>query len=408
MNPLDILIQARDAASKVFEKVGDKAGDLDKKIEGVDKTMGRAEKSSFSFARVLETSIGTALGGLISVAGEAAIGFAKLGFEKNAAATEGYADTLKRVQDGFGAIAQIVTQPLFDVFYAGLQGLADLLNSPAFVVGVYNITQALAALPNSPVGQWLTGTLIPALQEAGAKIAEHLAPALERLAPYLEKIGAFLGPLVAQAFEMIGKHLLEVIAATTESIAKFLDAIPVFLDFAETVGGQVNTAVQGFANLWTDINLKMQDAVKFVADTGKAFSDLATNLQGGVASGIQWFVDSVLTPLQNIIGGIVSAIQEAIDLFNYLASLTGANVPTPPTGGAGYERGGSFIVPEGFPRDSFPMRVSSGERVTVTPKSHVGGASSGATFIFNVRVDSELRAQQLARKVRVLAAMGAT
>jgi hypothetical protein len=34
---------------------------------------------------------------------------------------------------------------------------------------------------------------------------------------------------------------------------------------------------------------------------------------------------------------------------------------------AGWARGGSFIVPPGFPNDSFPMRVQSGERVTVTP-----------------------------------------
>jgi hypothetical protein len=33
----------------------------------------------------------------------------------------------------------------------------------------------------------------------------------------------------------------------------------------------------------------------------------------------------------------------------------------------GYAQGGSFIVPPGYPNDSYPMRVQSGERVTVTP-----------------------------------------
>jgi hypothetical protein len=38
----------------------------------------------------------------------------------------------------------------------------------------------------------------------------------------------------------------------------------------------------------------------------------------------------------------------------------------------GYAGGGSFVVPSGYPNDSYPMRVQSGERVSVTP----AGASS--------------------------------
>lgn len=47
--------------------------------------------------------------------------------------------------------------------------------------------------------------------------------------------------------------------------------------------------------------------------------------------------------------------------------------PTGPTssvgaGGPGFQRGGAFTVRRGFPHDTFPMRVSSGERVTVRPR----------------------------------------
>jgi len=48
--------------------------------------------------------------------------------------------------------------------------------------------------------------------------------------------------------------------------------------------------------------------------------------------------------------------------------------PTQPIGG--YASGGDFIVPPGFPNDSYPMRVQSGERVTVTPQ---GQSQSGIT-----------------------------
>ena len=36
--------------------------------------------------------------------------------------------------------------------------------------------------------------------------------------------------------------------------------------------------------------------------------------------------------------------------------------------GKGYARGGDFIVPAGYPGDRFPISVSSGERVTITPQ----------------------------------------
>lgn len=38
---------------------------------------------------------------------------------------------------------------------------------------------------------------------------------------------------------------------------------------------------------------------------------------------------------------------------------------------AGYAMGGDFIVPPGYPQDSYPIMVESGERVTVTPRTAV-------------------------------------
>lgn len=40
--------------------------------------------------------------------------------------------------------------------------------------------------------------------------------------------------------------------------------------------------------------------------------------------------------------------------------------------GAGFAQGGAFKVPPGYPNDTFPMRVSSGELVTVIPASQAG------------------------------------
>lgn len=56
--------------------------------------------------------------------------------------------------------------------------------------------------------------------------------------------------------------------------------------------------------------------------------------------------------------------------------------------GPGYASGGSFKVPPGYPNDTFPMRVSSGEQVTVIPAGQAGmgpgfagGSGQGATLL---------------------------
>ena len=85
-----------------------------------------------------------------------------------------------------------------------------------------------------------------------------------------------------------------------------------------------------------------------------------------------------------------------------LPSVPSAGGTTPPVGGPGFARGGSFIVPQGFPNDTFPMRVSSGERVTVSPRG-----SGGGNFVFNVSVSNDAMLNALMRKVRGLAMMNA-
>jgi hypothetical protein len=51
-----------------------------------------------------------------------------------------------------------------------------------------------------------------------------------------------------------------------------------------------------------------------------------------------------------------------------------------------FAQGGSFTVPPGYPDDSFPMRVESGEHVQVTP---AGGSGSGQLLQNDIYVDGE-------------------
>lgn len=55
--------------------------------------------------------------------------------------------------------------------------------------------------------------------------------------------------------------------------------------------------------------------------------------------------------------------------------------------------GGSFIVPGGYPNDSFPLMVETGERVTVTPANRVGsGGDSSGVIAALARVETKIGA----------------
>ena len=57
-----------------------------------------------------------------------------------------------------------------------------------------------------------------------------------------------------------------------------------------------------------------------------------------------------------------------------------------------FAKGGDFIVPPGFPNDSFPMNVESGERVQITPKSEVGEMTSSQSTV-NVNFSGNVLSQ---------------
>jgi hypothetical protein len=72
------------------------------------------------------------------------------------------------------------------------------------------------------------------------------------------------------------------------------------------------------------------------------------------------------------IDAVYKKIKLAVDLLRQLQGGGGGGSVDSGTGGgaqAGFQHGANFIVPPGFPNDSFPMRVSSGERVVVIPQN---------------------------------------
>lgn len=138
-----------------------------------------------------------------------------------------------------------------------------------------------------------------------------------------------------------------------------------------------------------------------------------TKLLASVKTSIDKFVSGLTADMpkewQNAVKIMVAAfipfdgaIQAAIKLVQQLVDLLGQVVPPkinpqgPGTQGSGEgepgnSAGADFIVPPGYPNDSYRMRVESGEHVVVTPANRVGGAAqapqpapSSGGAVFNI------------------------
>lgn len=123
--------------------------------------------------------------------------------------------------------------------------------------------------------------------------------------------------------------------------------------------------VEGFLNgitnstFATDLGRWFEETAKAI---GKIFVDaFAVSFDDTMTLETEWMRQSLIKALENIIKGV--------DFFNM---LLGISPPSSSLGGTGsvnigpnLSGGGSFVVPSGFPNDTFPVNVTSGEKVTV-------------------------------------------
>lgn len=73
-------------------------------------------------------------------------------------------------------------------------------------------------------------------------------------------------------------------------------------------------------------------------------------------------------------------IQDLTQAEKSLPSIVPPTSSNPSLVGPGFASGGSFTIPAGFPNDTYPMRGSSGENVTISP----AGSSGGVTFMIPI------------------------
>ena len=188
--------------------------------------------------------------------------------------------------------------------------------------------------------------------------------------------------LTAAAMKDVWKNLSPTAKAALaeQGISSAEDAIDALVDPTQ----QAKTQVQG-----------LNDALGAIP---RAITTTFTVVKDAAETAIQEF-RAVLDKFIADYGNVVISINAETT-----AVPPGTNTP-PPAGppSGNYARGLDFIVPPGFPNDSYSFRgnLTSGERVTVTPQ----GSAAAPNIIVYV-MDENGNARR-ARKVRALAAMGA-
>ena len=116
--------------------------------------------------------------------------------------------------------------------------------------------------------------------------------------------------------------------------------------------------------------------------------------------------ETAITEFRTVLDKFIADYGNVVISINAETTAVPPGTNTPPPAGppsGNYARGLDFIVPPGFPNDSYSFRgnLTSGERVTVTPQ----GSAAAPNIIVYV-MDENGNARR-ARKVRALAAMGA-
>jgi hypothetical protein len=260
------------------------------------------------------------------------------------------------------------------------------------------------------LGTWWYGQALPALQELAVWLGETLVTTFGTLKTAWDTV---LYPPLNAFWVFLRDDLLPLNAAFNRVLTEIRDVAAVAVKAAWD--NYLQPALKG---LWD----KLTEADRATKQLMSPLGELRTLAEGALATALQNLGRGAIGLIISEFGRLKSLIQELIGFLNTLAdkiasikppSLGGGGGDTgsksfggsPSAGGGGgassnagkgFASGGDFIVPPGYPNDSYPMRVSSGERVQVTP---AGQASGSGPMIGEVHIHNDMDLERLAYEV---------
>jgi hypothetical protein len=156
---------------------------------------------------------------------------------------------------------------------------------------------------------------------------------------------------------------------------------------AALVSGAIDQA--NYAALISDGIVTQEELDAAIATNIKSYNHMATASEDAASE--------VVLSADAMASGLAPTADQISGILNNLNQIDGmdieANVTITTTGGGGIDlgslvgmeaaSGANFVVPDGYPNDSFPLMVESGEHVQVTPAGMDTGAP-GRTYTVNI------------------------
>jgi len=250
-----------------------------------------------------------------------------------------------------------------DAFIPGagqfVTALLDLAKDPeAFRVFIDGFTEAIPEIAvvlaeNMP---YVAFKLAEAMVKIGISFGQIAIAASLKFAENVAQAGMDFGVQFSTIMDGIFGPIFEELGSWGDNIKAIFDNM--FAGSNEAVAKMIQKATVGFTNL---LNPIMNGFSKIFAYVSSAFSvnigNAFSSFVGKLGQGANHFITQIVQGIPRFISQMIEEIKGA------LPSFSGG-------GGGGYDPvkqlfGGSdgLIVPPGFPNDSFPMRVESGEEV---------------------------------------------
>jgi TP901 family phage tail tape measure protein len=234
----------------------------------------------------------------------------------------------------------------------------------------------------------------------------------------LIEIGEKLAPVFGQGVDMVLQKIPSISQAILGMVDKSLPvvqklfgwfretAIPWITEFA-TRSGEILTKFFGdFDRNFGPAVKRLEQSVNMIITAFKTATG-ETSVMDGIMKGLQVVLNIValgfdvwtrnvemtvrsITTLVSIIRTVYNAIRDVINLVpNFFGSGLFALSGGKTFQQLGLAEGGQFVVPPGFPNDSFPIGVSSGEFVSVTPAGQVNTDNRQFNMTVNTQATQE-------------------
>lgn len=280
----------------------------------------------------------------------------------------------------FGVGVNQDTRELEDMYYATTQvteGTEDLGAAIPTVTGaIYASTEAIAAY-TAATGDYVTmainagdeGVNLNQVMYDSLDAAGGSAEALVGLALATGQLTEAQAENILKQAAMIeyAKGLGEQIAADTISINDAVTALSDFQAGLDSSGVAVNNAT-GSVILMNDNMVSAASSTQTLLDKFGAFPDeVGTTVNVDTTE-----AENRISSLEARLAGLGSGGQPG---------FASGGIQNPETSGPGFATGADFIVPPGYPNDSYPMRVQSGEHVTVTPAGQTRGGDTYNLYV---------------------------